>query len=74
MKRVFSAMLLSGLAATWIGCQSATESTPPPEASSASQAAPESDAPDAAPVASVDASDSTTSEFTLVSLKVPNMT
>ena len=54
MKRVFSVVLVAGLAAAWVGCQPATESTTPP--------------------AGGGASDSVTSEFTLVSLKVPNMT
>ena len=54
MKRVFSVVLVSGLAASWVGCQPATETT-----------APSSDSI---------ASDSVTSEFTLVTLKVPNMT
>jgi hypothetical protein len=53
-QRVYSVVLVSGLAATWIGCQSATEST--------------------ALTAGSSASDSATSEFALVSLKVPNMT
>ncbi len=54
MKRVFSVVLASGLAATWIGCESATESIAPTTGSSSS--------------------DSATSEFTLVSLELPNMT
>ena len=54
MKRVSSMVLALGLATTWIGCQSETESTVPSAGSSAR--------------------DSATSEFTLVSLKVPNMT
>jgi hypothetical protein len=54
MKRVLSVVLVSGLAATWVGCQSEAESTAPPAGSKTS--------------------DTSTSEFTLVSLKVPNMT
>ena len=54
MRRVFSAVIVSGLAAASIGCQSETELT--------------------APAVGGRASDSATSEFTLVRLKVPNMT
>lgn len=72
MKRLFSVVLVSALTATWIGCQSETESTPPPPPpdSSAADSATES----TVPPAGTSASDAITSEFTLVSLKVPNMT
>ncbi len=47
-------LLATGLAATWFGCEAATDVTVP--------------TPQSSPV------DSAPSEFTLVTLKVPNMT
>ena len=57
MKRVLPALLVTGLAATWVGCQASID-TPPTVSTPTTQSV----------------SDATSSEFTLVSLKVPNMT
>ncbi len=80
MKRVFSVMLVFGLAAAWIGCQSETEPTAPTVESGPSDV-PLPETADSGPSESATAQtadsgpgDSKTSEFTLVSLKVPNMT
>ena len=54
MKRFASALLVAGLAAMWVGCQSSTE-------------------PDVA-APSADEAPAATSDLTLVTLKVPNMT
>ncbi len=76
MKRFLLVLLGCGLAASWIGCQGAADSTTPDAADPANPAAvtaddqTESTTDDpGAPVA-----DDSTSEYTLVSLKVPNMT
>jgi hypothetical protein len=61
MKRVLLVLLGCGLAASWIGCRGDAESTVPDPADSGNTAASAT-------------GDMTTSEYTLVSLKVPNMT
>ena len=66
MKRPAFALLVSGLTASWIGCQAATEpvSDPAPAEPTSDAALTESQADPAAPV---------DSDFILVSLSVPNM-
>jgi hypothetical protein len=54
MKRIVPLLLLTGLTASWIGCQPATDSK--------------------VPESRTDAAPSATSDYILVTLKVPNMT
>jgi len=76
MKRFLLVLLGCGLAATWVGCQGAADSTTPDATDSTDPAAATADDPAASTTDDQGASvaDDPTSEFTLVSLKVPNMT
>ncbi len=78
MNRMVPLLLAAGLTAAWTGCQPATDSKAPPAPAAAPAAAPADAAPqapaDAAPKESADAAPKATSEYTLVTLKVPNMT
>ncbi|MBC8875759.1 MAG: hypothetical protein H8E44_40550 [Planctomycetes bacterium] len=61
MKKTLALMAAFGLAATWFGCRAATDSTTPISHATT-------------PTTETVSSESTSSDLTLVSLKVPNMT
>ena len=61
MKKTLTLIAALGLAATWFGCRAATDSTTPISHATT-------------PATETSSSDSTASDLTLVSLKVPNMT
>jgi len=64
MRRVLSAILVCGLAACWLGCQSGSDA--PKDDSAPASTAPADDS-------QAGTNDAASSEFTLVNLKVPNM-
>lgn len=73
MKRILSALVVAALATTWFGCQEASETTTP-VAQNTTVAAPDETPPADTPSGEEGPSEETSSEFTLVTLNVPNMT
>ena len=71
MKRIMSVLVVAALATTWFGCQEAQTTTP--VAQNTTVTAPDETPPADTPSEDSGPSEETSSEFTLVTLKVPNM-
>ena len=76
MKKILSAVVVAALATIWMGCQQSTESTTLVSENTAAEApgeTPGETPAEESPATDAGSSEDTSSEFTLVTLNVPNM-